>query len=200
MNGHPGYNISLLERREAGLLLGKWGFSIGDWANIRYSSHSDHDEKAWDRIKAPSSVDRALRFSQLLMDWPPRAPQYVVQFDYSSDFSPDELFAFSAAIPTASLHMLNRGGTFCFGGTDDSVRIALAYVAFFCLMFEGHVYIVSSGTYAGNYLSLQDGYAYIMARQPNDVVNFQKTLQAEDVRKPQWVVDYSIRHQDMEPD
>jgi len=190
--------VRVLERDEASALLDEAGYSLGQWANIAYRDQIDHDKNNWDRIRVPTKGNpaRLLTFAQILIDWLPESTRYIVQFDNSSWFSADQSIAFSVAIPRHDLVHINKSAAFCFEGELDSVRLALAYVSLFCLMFEGHCYIAPLGGHVGNYIGLQDGFAYIISKNKNDIIKFKELLETEELTDPQWAMDYCRKYQD----
>ena len=159
-----------LTREDANALLRTIGIKVGDWNQLVDIDARAHERRQWTNHRAPADTRGSYAFAQYLAGWIPSGEWKLLQIDNSTSMDPVQQALVSSLLfgPTEIANLLERR-SFLFEFTGDATfdvasELQLCNLIFSFLIFDAHVQIVSSSGNAERYLSLQDGVAYLIAR------------------------------------
>ncbi|MFA5120938.1 hypothetical protein [Zavarzinia sp.] len=191
MSDAESYSVHALERHRIEEILSSLGLKLSEWSSIEYARDGLSQEVRWKNRQAPSDGRALLYFSRHVIDWLQDGDGYIVQFDNSNWFSAAEEFLFSSLIGNETAKAINACGAILIDSQDTRAKLLLSYIVFYCLLFEGHAYLVSPGSSGERYLGIQDGFIYLCALGDEDIDIFLKKIDAGLEVIPQWLIAYN---------
>lgn len=143
---------------------------VGSWNEITDIDSRRHEMWQWVNYRAPVAAHESYVFSQHLAGWIPSGEWKILQIDNSTSLDPVQNALISSLLFGARevANLLERRSLlFEFTGDatlDTRSELLICNLIFAFLLFEAHVQIISSFDQGERYLSLQDGFAYLFAR------------------------------------
>jgi hypothetical protein len=142
-------------------------------------------------------------FSAHLLQWLGVIDWVLVQIDNSSNFDTSQAVIFQRLMmqdsksshPQKELPYSYYLVSDTQGGWTFSEKISICQVIFWLLLFEQHGQVVSSGCSSGRYLSLQDGFAYLIASSKKDyelLDEIKGAITQPNIQYPRWMIDESL--------
>lgn len=169
---------------------------LGKWAELRYLHPDDAERKVFAKVRTPSDAKELSLFSQKIIEWISPAQWVLVQFDNSSWLMSDQLAVFGAFLNEDSHPLREKTNTILFEiGSEAQLslrqQVIISHFIFLISLFDSHAYLASPGAVNGRYLGVQDGFAYLLAKEgsDDDVKGFAKEL-ANLKENPSWISKY----------
>lgn len=197
--------MKCISTQQANEFLNSIGMTIGDWSQIADLQETNLNKSSW--INCPAPKTDLLNFSHHVAGWLPKGSWKIFQIDNSSGWmDPVQLSLFAGLLFGADKiseynQTQNRTFLFEFGKNKDSDsndELLLANLIYIFLLFESHGYIVSSNSYSGQSLGIQDGYVYFSSREQKDISNAETLLGSfarNPKTRPQWVIEVYVDRQ-----
>jgi hypothetical protein len=197
-------NVRLIAKDEVLRYLKEVNLELGDWREIRPIG-SPVGKQEWVNIRASRDARELLCLSQHAAGWLPSGAWKIIQFDNSNWFSRVENVFIGSLVagPSVRADFSSSGRQailFEFGSDADqnaNLELLVADVVCAILLFEGHAYLVSSGSTGGECLGAQDGFLYFQSRS-GDVSAAESLIEKfrlDPRRIPEWVGDIIARDQ-----
>jgi hypothetical protein len=158
-----------LSTDEADIYLRGVGMKVGDWSQATDIDSARSQRRKWVHQRGPEDARRLYTFAQHVAGWIPRGEWKLLQIDNSTSLDPVQIALVAGLLfgPGSRADLLSkRSFLFEFSGeaeSDSDVELTIGNLVFAFLLFEGHVQIISSSGGGERYISLQDGYAYLMS-------------------------------------
>jgi hypothetical protein len=193
-----------LTRDEADAHLSKIGMKVGSWNEITDIDSRRHETWQWVNRRAPAEAHESYVFSQHLAAWIPSGEWKILQIDNSTALDPVQNALISSLLfgPREVANMLERR-SFLFEFTGDATldthsELLICNLIFSLLLFEAHVQIISSFDQGERYLSLQDGFAYLFARdiKQSSAEAVFKAFAETPGASPSWIQEIVSREQE----
>jgi len=182
----------IISDQAANALLAKVGMTIGDWHDINII-HGERTSLPVVSFKAPKHASELFCFAQHIAGWIPKGDWKILVTDCSNSLSRDEsLLVSQGAVGHDLGGAFNR--FFRFGLDEDQsfeIDVMIANIIFLFLLFEGHAYLTSSSSKMFQILGIQDGYAYLYAKdlQLSRAEELLKNFEYNPRSVPKWVSD-----------
>ncbi|MGE3298427.1 MAG: hypothetical protein AB7I68_13890 [Porticoccaceae bacterium] len=182
--------MKYLGDNEANLLLGKVGFSIGEWNRIIYLDHLAERHQV--SYKAPMDALSLYCFSLHVAGWLPKGKWQIFQIDDATILSPDEAIFLSRLICAEEPFDFGVHRTFLFDndkGDCSKLNITISHLIFALLLFEGHGYLVSSASHSGEMVCIQDGFVYFISEKHgvHDAQSLISIYENNPKKMPSWM-------------
>jgi hypothetical protein len=190
--------MKCLEFKGAKDYLNQIGMEIGAWNQISDVADSNQDSLSWVRYRAPERSRELYVFAQYVAGWLPRGSWKIFQIDNSTSFDVSEAHLFCHMVGIEDYIKFKEDmnfRTFLFeSGDDDFLDIAsefmIADLIYLFLLFQCHGYVVSSGSFGGERIGVQDGFAYFSTRV-GGVSHVERSINdfyRNPLMSPQWVM------------
>jgi hypothetical protein len=154
--------IKLLTKDVASTYIESVGMSLGAWNEIRWKPLTNRS------MVAPDSAMHLTVFAHYLAGCLPYGASWkLIQFDNSTCFSMHESLILGRILfGSNNVQSFNQCRSVLLEPGFDvdeirSVELLLSHVIFIILIFKAHAQIITSDASPGNFLSLQDGVAYL---------------------------------------
>lgn len=173
--------MKVIDAKAASAYLDAQGLNVGSWNQIE--SKLAQENKSPICFQAPSDASELLVFSTHLASWVPQGEWKIFQIDNSTvmDKHSEELFLqllrgsrplATDVLVTGPASLLFEFGSAVSAGETERL---ISNLIFAFLLLECHCQLVSSGSGRGEYLSIQDGFAYFFCN-PTSVSGVEKLL------------------------
>ncbi|SFG43780.1 hypothetical protein SAMN05518865_11256 [Duganella sp. CF458] len=145
---------------------------IGEWNQITDNQLNGNNTGGWLNYAAPKDSHMLFKFSEHVAGWLPKGKWKILQIDNSTylDAVQENFLGQFLRVEGAERLSETRSLLFEFGASkrqDQKLELLIAQLIFIFLLFECHVHVVSSGSVAGQLLSIQDGFVYFQSREMN---------------------------------
>jgi len=184
--------MKVLDAKAASAYLDAQGLNVGSWNQIE--PRTAPENRSFVSCQAPSDASELLVFSAHLASWVPRGEWKLFQIDNSTamDEHSEELFLqlLRGSHPLAADVRVTGPASllFEFGSTVNAAETErlISNLVFAFLLLECHCQLVSSRSGRGEYLSIQDGFAYFVCdpSSVSEVENLLSVFEANPRRYP----------------
>lgn len=186
-----------ISTQEANVYLARLGMRIGGWNQIADIADANVSSGYWVNYQAPKSAHELLSFAQHVAGWLPKGEWKIVQIDNSTSLDAvQENFLGRMLFGPEYAGQLSDRGTFLFEfgksqNDDRKTELLISDLIFMFLLYEGHMYVISSNSNDGERLGIQDGVAYFSSRDM-DIKGAHALLEnfdREPRMSPEWIVE-----------
>lgn len=145
-------------------MLGPLGLSIGAWNELTDIQHASENFM----YQPPRLANELYVFCHDLAQWLSSEDWTLIQIDNSTSPLEDEIKIMESIFAMSISEKTDANISFIVDGND--IHSKLTMLVFLIIIFEWHVYLVSSSSKNGKRLGLQDGVAYFFgsSRQLKD--------------------------------
>lgn len=157
---------------EANEHLAPIGLHVGQWGQL---TERERQRREWIHRAAPTEALALYCFSHRILQWLPRRAWVLVQVNDSTNFKRDEDFLVARLLFGVDTHggvlIESRSFLFELGVSHDRLheRWLLGDLLHVLLLFGHHCDVVSDESTEGQRLSVQDGYAYFVSQNSEDI-------------------------------
>ena len=199
--------MKCLSIEDANLLLANIGMRIGEWNQIVNNTEHQYGKNKWVSYLPPRDGRTLLNFSQHVVGWLPKGNWKIFQIDNSTGWmDPVQCSLFNGLLFGLSSkldinYIKNRTLLFECGednDTDLNTELLISNLVYIFLLFESHGYLVSSDSYNGQLLGIQDGVVYFCSQEKliSSVNDLLKKFEHDPLASPQWVTNAFIARQE----
>lgn len=186
--------MKLLQKSSANELLKNVGMQLDEWNRIVDIKRPWNGGSSFS-FQAPRDSLEMYCFAQLIADWLPIGSWQLFQIDNSTEFAPDEEFMLARLLDLGSgVPSFKESRSLLFeinsdGCSNTKTRLTISVLIFLFLLFELHGSMVSSNSFEGEILAIQDGFVYFLSRgaQLPSVSKIITEFQSNPLKTPQWV-------------
>jgi hypothetical protein len=167
---------------------------IGDWSQLIDIDSRRQERWKWVHQRSPENIHKAYTFAQHVAGWLPHGDWKLLQIDNSNSFNPVQLALIRSLLSGPNWRgdlISQRSFIFEFTGeieSDSNVELIICNLIFAFLLFEGHAQVISSAAAAHRYISIQDGFAYLMSMNDESAANsLIENFERSGGYSPDWV-------------
>jgi hypothetical protein len=189
--------MKVITVQEAETYLSAVGMRVDNWNRIIDATNAESEKCFWINCCAPRDSLRLHTFSQHVAGWLPKGDWKILQIDNSTSFDPVQASMVGSLLfgkqEIGDLNLAeNRSFLFKFcedESANESTELLIANLIYVLLLFEGHGYVVSSGTDSGQLVGIQDGFVYFYSKRPDisGAKSLLKNFEENPLRSPQWI-------------
>lgn len=152
----------------------------------------------WIKCTLPSRVIGCYVAAMHLVSWIPFGSWKILHLNNSNAFSDEEIFILNRLFfgDYFDKHKSFSSTIFHNTGNDldnKKIDLLIGYSIFLLLLFEAHGYLIFSLGGKNNYLSIEDGFAYIHYddHHSKEVQLLAKSMRLDTLNKPEWLINFS---------
>lgn len=196
--------IRSISHEKANEYLASIGMQIGNWNEIVDLKKNSNVNVGWKNYPAPRNSRELFNFSYHVAGWLPTGSWKIVQIDNSNYLDAVQAqFVERLLFGPNNTTTLSNCGTLLFefencANDNNNTELLISNLIYLFLLFECHAYFVSSNCLFGEYLAIQDGYAYFIANEKG-ICGAEILLNAfsqNPLLPPQWIAPIIIEEQE----
>lgn len=196
-----------IDPKQANDCLSPLCLQIGRWNQItRLGQQADSQPQEFKKFKSPDDALKLYIFAQHVAGWLPTGDWKIIQIDNSTSLKIDEetsiatvLGDVNSVLQSKSIHQ----STFLAKFNSDLAanfitELRISNLIHLFLLLECHVEIVSSNCKAEQFISIQDGYVYLMQGKDGSIIegpDGMKEFESDPTRSPKWIREFNAKNE-----
>jgi hypothetical protein len=185
--------MKVLDKYSANGLLGGIGLKIGKWNRIVFLDES----KDYHKISFQASRDALLMYclSLHIVGWLPDGEWKILQIDDATVPIKDEIVFVSRLLGLDKPLDFAKERSIMFEFSEArkiELNLTISYLVYIFLLFEWHVYFVSSGVKETEMICIQDGFVHFVSGREDmsDILDLFQAFEKDTTRYPPWIKEY----------